>query len=193
MIEKSLHRCSVLALVLATAACARGGAPAGPMAELDSTFHGFRLLASSDQVMEEARRKGIDLGCGAGALHDTFCTPELEPPAGQPWMSFTFRGGRLVGLVRSAVKEKGAPPTGDMAAQFRRAFGAPVVEGWMNPHIHARMWTDADTSFIGVLTCENPADGTTCEAGLDHAAGTNLPQILTDWRGMIEGQAAKRP
>jgi hypothetical protein len=163
------------------------------MAALDSTFYGFRLLSPGDQVTEEARRKGFVLGCGAGALGDTFCTPELEPPGGQLWMSFTFRGGRLVGLVRSAVKEKGAPPTGDMAGQFRRAFGAPVVEGWMNPHIHARMWTDSDTSFIGVLTCENPQDRTTCEAGLDHAAGTNLPQILDDWRGMIEGQAAKRP
>jgi hypothetical protein len=189
MIERSLRRFSLLALLIAVAACSRGQ-DAEPVAALDSTFHGFRLLTPAERVMADARGSGLYFGCDSVSAEEAFCPGELEPAAGKPVMSFIFRGGRLVGLVRSPAKEKGAPPTGDMAAQFQRAFGAPVVEGWLNAFLHARMWTDADTSVIGVLTCEKPSDRTTCEAGLDHAAGTNLPQILDDWRGMIERHAA---
>jgi hypothetical protein len=163
-----------------------------PASKLDSTFYGFRLLAPAERVMVDARRKGVYIGCGSVGLEEAFCPGELEPAAGKPAMSFTFRDGRVVGLMRSAAKERGAPPTGDMAAQFQRAFGAPVVEGWMNAYLHARMWTDADTSVIGVLACGNPGDLTTCDAGLDHAAGTRLPGILGEWRGMIEHHAAKQ-
>jgi hypothetical protein len=180
-------------LVLA-AACSRGtAADAARAAELDSTFFGFRLLTPAERVMADARRQGLYFGCDSVGLEKAFCPGELEPAAGKPAMSFVFRDGRLVGMVRSSTQEKDPPPTGDVAAQFQRAFGAPAVEGWINPHLHARMWTDADTSVIGVLTCEKPGDRTTCEAGLDHAAGTNLPQILHSWRGMIERNAAKQP
>jgi len=187
---------SLRLLVLATAgaaACSRGtAADAEPASKLDSTFYGFRLLTPAERVMEEARRKGVYFGCDSVGVAETFCPGKLEPDRGEPTMSFTFRDGRLVGLLRSPAEEKGAPPTGDMAAQFQRAYGAAVVEGWLNPHLHARMWTDADTSVIGVLTCLNPADRATCEAGLDRAAGTELPQILADWRGMIQREAAKQ-
>jgi hypothetical protein len=196
MIENLLRRLSLLPLVLAAAgaaACSRDqAADAEPAARLDSTFYGFRLLTPAERVMADARGKGLYVGCGSVGLEEAFCPGELEPTPGKPAISFTFRGGRLVGMVRSAAKEKRAPPTGDMAAQFQRAFGAPVVEGWMNAYLHARMWTDADTSVIGVLTCDDPADLATCEAGLDHAAGTRLPGILDEWRGMIESHAAKQ-
>jgi hypothetical protein len=164
-----------------------------PGAEMDSMFAGFRLLAPQERVLADARARGLQFECRTDEAFDAICSPGLEPPAGRPALSFAFRGGRLVGLVRSATKEQGAPPTGVMAAQFTRAFGTPVVEGWINPYLHARMWTNADTSLIGVLTCDNPTDERTCEPGLDHTVGTRLPQILHDWRGMIEQNAARAP
>lgn len=196
-------RIALLAALALGAACSRGGAATAEAgaadsargeigAELDSVFAGFRLLAPGDQVMAKARGMGLWFECRADEPF-VRCSPGLEPAPGRPALSFAFRDDRLVALVRSPRKEKGAPPAGDMAAQFGRAFGDPVVEGWMNDYLHARMYTDADTSFIGSVTCDNPADPATCEAGLDYAAGTNLAGILDEWRGMIERHAATRP
>lgn len=188
-----LYAVALCAVAAFAAGCSgETGAAALEMAWADSVFAGFHLGEPHDPVLAEARHRGIEVDCISDEMFDPFCTGPLERPAGKPALSFGFRGGRLVSLARSAVREKGTGPFPDWKAHYRRALGEPVLNGWMNPYIHVTMWTNSDTTLIGTVTCTDPADRSTCEMGLDDARGTNLLAIVDDWRGMIERTPQRR-
>lgn len=182
----------IVVILCATGCSGEAGAPAAETAWMDSVFAGFHLGQPRDHVLAEARRRGIALECGSDETFDPFCTGPLERPAGKPALAFGFRDGRLVSLVRSAPRERGTGAFPDWEARYRHALGEPVLNGWMNPYVHAMMWTDADTTLIGTLTCTDPANRATCEMGLDDARGTRLGGIVEDWRGMIERTPQRR-
>jgi len=188
-----LHAVALCAAAALAAGCSgEASAAAADTAWADSVFAGFHLGVPRDPVLAEARRRGIEVDCISDEMFDPFCTGPLERPAGKPALSFGFRGGRLVSLARSGVREKGTGPFPDWKAHYRRALGEPVLNGWMNTYIHAMMWTNADTTLIGTVTCTDPADRATCEMGLDDARGTPLRAIVDDWRGMIERTPQRR-
>lgn len=189
----------LLALAAGTLACSRGadkgaGASEVPGAdEMAPVFGGFRLLENQEEVLAEAKRDGKELECVLDPAFDAFCPHGLEPaPPGRQALTFGFRGGALVSLARSVGKEARAASADSLLAAYRRAFGAPVLEGWLNPGLHARLWTDPDTTVLAMMACADPADGGTCDLGMDHVPGTQLHRLIADWRAMIDRTAAAR-
>lgn len=161
----------------------RAGVGDGP--RLDSVFVGFHLGEARTRVLEEAQRRGLPLQCFDDETFQPFCTEGSTPPAQKPVLALGFRDERLVSLARSVTREKNYPSHANWEAEYRREFGQPVLDGWMNPYMHATMWSSADSTVLGTLTCAKPADPSTCEMGVDRMPPAHVRQMIADWREMV--------
>jgi len=165
--------------------CSGHGSSGDARPRLDSVFVGFHLGDRRTAALEEVRRLGLEIGCTDDETFEPFCSPGLDAPAGKPVLALGFRDGRLVSVARSVRREHGVPHAGDWEAQYRREMGEPVVRGWLNPYLYARMWAGADSTVLGTLTCARPADPASCEMGLDRMPRQHVRQMLADWREMV--------
>lgn len=185
-------------LVGGAVACSfRSDARAQNMAGLDELFVGFRLGEGQEEVLAKARRAGISVECAEGEGFDLFCSSGFDPSPRHPALSFGFRGGRVVSLVRPTRREARKPPLEFVTAKYREAFGRPVLDGPLNPYLHAMMWTSADATLLGIITCPIPADEAACGFSIDQAPSDGNRRMIADWRGMVErtqaGEAGRTP
>lgn len=202
-------RIGVLALAAGVLACSRrpaagaasatGAAPAARATrpwidEMAPLFGGFRLLRRHREVAMETERRGRELLCVLEPPDVWFCPPGDQPATPElPALSFGFRRGVLTLLARSARGE-GARLTADtVMAAYRRAFGDPLLEGDLEPGVHTRIWGDADTTALGIVTCFDLKEVERCEVSLEYFLDTDLLQTtVTHARGMMERAAAEK-
>ena len=176
-------RWAMCLLVLVPAACSPGPARwSRNAAGVEKLFGGIRLGDSQERVLQQARAMRIEVECFPDEVYGTFCPGELEPPPDRPALAFSFRDQRLTSVGRDLAKENEKIPMEVIRAAYVDAFGAPALDGLLNPHLHVVAWASADSSVLGLATCPTRLPSSSCQFAVEETTPDHFAGVIAQFR-----------